>query len=370
MRSSSVLLVGARGLSGEIGKNLVLAGIGSLTLLDGSTVTISDLAASFLFRESDLGRNRALASVEQLAVLNPNVRVEADSRTPEEVIEREPRFFAQFRAVCVVGQSLAVQTRINELLREHGAAVLAAVADAPASAATPVSAVVGSAEAAAIAAAPSAIVPAYFSAECLGLFAFFFEDLQRHSYTETRRARDADTGKETDEEHVISGTAVYARTARQVLEEQALASLPKAFGRKRQEKSAALVWIAVRVLLQWREQQMQLAAAAAAATGSVSVAPLPPLSDPAALASLLLVRDAAAAREKLDPESLLPRAVLLEVGRGLGGELAHVCAVVGGILGQEILKVLSGKDAPLANTFVYAATVGERPRIDSRAGSG
>jgi len=34
-------------------------------------------------------------------------------------------------------------------------------------------------------------------------------------------------------------------------------------------------------------------------------------------------------------------------------ELAPVCAVVGGILGQEIIKAISGNEEPLNNFFFY-----------------
>jgi molybdopterin/thiamine biosynthesis adenylyltransferase len=37
LRGSKVLLVGCTGLSAEIAKNIVLAGIGALTLIDGYT---------------------------------------------------------------------------------------------------------------------------------------------------------------------------------------------------------------------------------------------------------------------------------------------------------------------------------------------
>ncbi|KAL0563037.1 Ubiquitin-like modifier-activating enzyme 6, partial [Marasmius crinis-equi] len=37
----------------------------------------------------------------------------------------------------------------------------------------------------------------------------------------------------------------------------------------------------------------------------------------------------------------------------LAHEFIPVCAVVGGMLGQDILKCLGGKDLPIANFFVF-----------------
>ncbi|KAL6559637.1 SUMO-activating enzyme subunit 1A [Orobanche gracilis] len=53
------------------------------------------------------------------------------------------------------------------------------------------------------------------------------------------------------------------------------------------------------------------------------------------------------------PDSLLER--LLEGRR----EFPPVCAVVGGILGQEVIKALSGKGDPLKNFFFYDAMDGK-----------
>lgn len=53
MRSSTVLIISLRGVSHEIIKNLVLAGIGKLIVMDGGLVTEEDLGSGFLFREED-----------------------------------------------------------------------------------------------------------------------------------------------------------------------------------------------------------------------------------------------------------------------------------------------------------------------------
>jgi ubiquitin-like 1-activating enzyme E1 A len=53
MRSSTVLLLSLRSLAHETIKNLVLAGIGRLIIMDDSQVTEEDLGSGFLFREED-----------------------------------------------------------------------------------------------------------------------------------------------------------------------------------------------------------------------------------------------------------------------------------------------------------------------------
>jgi ubiquitin-like 1-activating enzyme E1 A len=40
-------------------------------------------------------------------------------------------------------------------------------------------------------------------------------------------------------------------------------------------------------------------------------------------------------------------------------ELSPVCAVVGGVVAQEAIKLLTRVDEPLRNTFLYDSTTGE-----------
>lgn len=61
MRTSSVLLYTLRGLSAEIAKNIVLAGVGTVTLLDDKDVVEDDLGANFFLREEDVGLKVRLA---------------------------------------------------------------------------------------------------------------------------------------------------------------------------------------------------------------------------------------------------------------------------------------------------------------------
>lgn len=65
LRSANILLIGMRALANEIAKNLVLAGIGSLTILDDQVVTEDDLGSQFFISELHLGMNVRLALCEE-----------------------------------------------------------------------------------------------------------------------------------------------------------------------------------------------------------------------------------------------------------------------------------------------------------------
>ncbi|KAI4305340.1 hypothetical protein L6164_028712 [Bauhinia variegata] len=73
--ASNVLVSGLQGLGVEIAKNLILAGVKSVTLHDEGTVELWDLSSNFVFSENDVGKNRAIASVSKLQELNNAVLV-------------------------------------------------------------------------------------------------------------------------------------------------------------------------------------------------------------------------------------------------------------------------------------------------------
>ncbi|XP_044473495.1 ubiquitin-activating enzyme E1 1-like [Mangifera indica] len=73
--ASNILVSGMQGLGAEIAKNLILAGVKSVTLHDEGLVQLWDLSSNFIFSEDDLGKNRALASVQKLQELNNAVAI-------------------------------------------------------------------------------------------------------------------------------------------------------------------------------------------------------------------------------------------------------------------------------------------------------
>lgn len=60
LRSANILLISFKALANEIAKNLVLAGIGSLTIIDHEVVTEADLCAQFFISQEHIGQNVSL----------------------------------------------------------------------------------------------------------------------------------------------------------------------------------------------------------------------------------------------------------------------------------------------------------------------
>lgn len=56
MRNATILVIRLRGVATEAIKNIVLAGIGKLVVLDDADVDEEDLGAGFFFRDEDVGK--------------------------------------------------------------------------------------------------------------------------------------------------------------------------------------------------------------------------------------------------------------------------------------------------------------------------
>lgn len=57
LRTSNILLINIKALANEIAKNLVLAGIGSLTIIDSEVVRDDDLGSQFFISKEQIGSN-------------------------------------------------------------------------------------------------------------------------------------------------------------------------------------------------------------------------------------------------------------------------------------------------------------------------
>ena len=74
---SKVLLVGAGGLGSPIALYLAAAGVGTLGVIDGDTVSITNLQRQVLHSTPDVGRPKVEVAKERITTLNPDVKVEA-----------------------------------------------------------------------------------------------------------------------------------------------------------------------------------------------------------------------------------------------------------------------------------------------------
>ncbi|KAL5009039.1 hypothetical protein ScPMuIL_014620 [Solemya velum] len=108
MAHSNVLISGMKGVGVEVAKNVILAGVKSVTVHDGDSAEWSDLSSQFFLREEDIGKNRAEVSQPRLAELNSYVPVHChtDGLTED--------YIKAFQVVVLTTSNIEEQVRIGE----------------------------------------------------------------------------------------------------------------------------------------------------------------------------------------------------------------------------------------------------------------
>jgi len=125
MRRAHVVIDAFTGVASEVIKNVVLAGIGKLTIVDARSVQPEDLSASFFFRPEDVGTPRiGDAPLQRIKQLNPHVHVDGVSHQgvlSEEAFER-----LKPDVVLVTQGKRDELIRWNDACRKHSAMFFAA----------------------------------------------------------------------------------------------------------------------------------------------------------------------------------------------------------------------------------------------------
>lgn len=110
MKKSHALIVGLNGLGVEIAKNVILAGIKNVSLLDNNIVKINDLSSQFYLNKEDVGKKiRSLACINKLRELNPDVNVQVIEKNFDEKIILSK----QFGIICIVENNISHEDLIK-----------------------------------------------------------------------------------------------------------------------------------------------------------------------------------------------------------------------------------------------------------------
>ncbi|KAK2174456.1 hypothetical protein NP493_801g02066 [Ridgeia piscesae] len=302
LRAAKVLLVGIGGLGAEVAKNIVLSGIKSLTILDHQQVTEAARCSQFLIdHTAHLGHNRALSSLERTQLLNPMVSVSADAA---DVADKPDDFFRSFDVICATCCSEQQLLRINDLCRANGSL--------------------------------------FFAGDVFGYYGYMFADLNQHEFAEEVQQKVkavADAGDGDGEpaakrsKHSATETVTVKKTMTFTHLKDALTIDWTAEGMAKKAKKTPDTYFITRVLMEFCKVHKR-----APRVSSLE-------SDKEALTKL---RHSLLTALAVD-ESLVPQ----DFVNFCFAELSPVCAVVGGVLGQEIIKAVSQRDAPHNNFFFY-----------------
>ncbi|KAI4322556.1 hypothetical protein L6164_022237 [Bauhinia variegata] len=118
LEKSSVCLLNCGPTGSETLKNLVLGGVGSITIVDGSKVEAGDLGNNFMVDESSIGQSKAKCVCSFLQELNDAVKAKFIAEYPEALIETNPSFFSQFTLVVATQLVEDSMIRLDRICRE------------------------------------------------------------------------------------------------------------------------------------------------------------------------------------------------------------------------------------------------------------
>ncbi len=76
LKKSSVLVVGAGGLGSPVLMYLVSAGVGRVGIVDGDTVSLSNLSRQVLYTSDDRGKLKVFIAEKRLKAMNPLAKIE------------------------------------------------------------------------------------------------------------------------------------------------------------------------------------------------------------------------------------------------------------------------------------------------------
>lgn len=104
-----------RALGAEVAKNVLLAGIKSMTILDDGIVGENDVLTNFLLPRNCLNKNVAESVLERAKNLNSMVEISADTGKVE---EKDESFYKKFTIIIATRLSTHQLIEINQICRK------------------------------------------------------------------------------------------------------------------------------------------------------------------------------------------------------------------------------------------------------------
>jgi len=284
-----------QGFGAEICKNIILAGVKSITLLDSGVVTDEDACSQFLAPRDQLGKNRAEASASRAQQLNPMVQVIADS---EDIADKPDTFFGQFDVICATDCPGEQLIRINEICRENNIK--------------------------------------FFCGDVFGTFGYTFADLQIHEYAEEVIIHKVATIQKREEPPIKNAkiepekrTEIRTTTFVPLQDVLDINWSSKTYAERLPKADSS--YFLMRVLLSFRSRCGRDPS---------------PKSRQEDIKELCKVRDEILCNLQV-PVEKVPDSIF----RNVFGKVSPACAIVGGVMAQEIIKAVSQKEAPHNNMF-------------------
>ncbi|KAF2868312.1 hypothetical protein BDV95DRAFT_630539 [Massariosphaeria phaeospora] len=309
IRNANILLVSIKALANEIAKNLVLAGIGSITLADHATVTEDDLGAQFFVTEADIGKNRAEAAAPQIRKLNPRVRVNVITRDIKN--EQNVNFYAAYDVIIATDLDFLTLSALDSGAR---------LAQRP-----------------------------FYAGASHGFYGYIFADLGSHEFVVEREQSNRATrvGPETTTRSIIgtttkkeNGKIIEMVTKRELYTPMLLVNtcpLPPDMQKNvRKLRKVHPLLTCIRALWEYQREGHGVF----------------PSQSHESLEKFTAILNEKHKEHQL-PTHILDAGFLRNFLQNLGSELAPVTAFLGGQLAQDVINVLGKREQPIQNLMLF-----------------
>ncbi|XP_044253433.1 SUMO-activating enzyme subunit 1 [Tribolium madens] len=291
LRAANVLLIGVRGLGSEIAKNILLSGINSLTILDDGLVSLNDITGNFLLHEKvPIGSKIAEQVLPRAQALNPLVKIVVDT---DSVAAKSGDYFKEFTIVVATKIKFETILKIDGFCREHNVK--------------------------------------FIYGEVAGFFGYSVSDFQDHEYFEDRvqLAPGSKRGHEGDKKTKrIKGKMLYPPLNKVLV----LPNTKQDIGAIKKMSRPNNLFVCMLMLVEFRKRHDRD----------------PDLDKKSEDIEVLKI--IATEIIELYQFSKINVDNLLEL---IFGELSPVCAILGGIMAQEVIKAVSHKEVPINNIFLF-----------------
>lgn len=108
---AKVLVVGAGGLGSPLLLYLAAAGVGTIGIIDGDKVDLSNLQRQIIYNEGDIGRSKAEIAASKIKALNPDINVVVYK---ERLTEKNTDIIAGYNIVADGSDNFTTRFLLNE----------------------------------------------------------------------------------------------------------------------------------------------------------------------------------------------------------------------------------------------------------------
>ena len=122
--ASKLLCLNSDSLSSEILKNLILSGVGEVTIIDNAKISQDDLKTNFFVDADDIGKLRAEVVLKNLLELNPDVKGNFIEKSSKEYLDDTNNDLSIYDIVIAANLKKEEDDKLNEIAKKKGTRIV------------------------------------------------------------------------------------------------------------------------------------------------------------------------------------------------------------------------------------------------------